>query len=147
MPYLITFSCYGAHLPGGCTSFERIRIPSSRGGPIEESQKLSDDCAARMRQPPFVLDDALAPLVLASIRETCRFRGWTLHAVHVRTTHVHSIVSGITSHSDALRDLKHMPYGLWRGPEAFANACAGRGTAVSGCWRTTKLCRPVLTMF
>lgn len=46
-----------------------------------------------MAQPPFVLDDDQRASAAATITEVCAFRGWTLHAINVRTNHVHMLVS------------------------------------------------------
>ena len=52
------------------------------------------------------LDLRESSLVLAAIREVCLFRGWTLIAAHVRSTHVHVVVGGVAETSYAIRDFK-----------------------------------------
>lgn len=44
------------------------------------------DCAC-------LLDRKRRRLVLAAIREHCDYRGWVLHAAHVRSNHAHLVVS------------------------------------------------------
>jgi REP element-mobilizing transposase RayT len=45
-----------------------------------------------MKQEPYCLNKADRATVLASMRECCTYRRWTLLAGHVRSTHVHVIV-------------------------------------------------------
>ena len=47
-----------------------------------------------MTAPPYRLDERRRGVVLAAIREHAGFRGWHVLACHVRTTHVHLVVSG-----------------------------------------------------
>jgi REP element-mobilizing transposase RayT len=46
-----------------------------------------------LRQPPAKLDPQSRAVVTTTLRETCRRRGWTLHALNVRTNHVHAVVA------------------------------------------------------
>jgi REP element-mobilizing transposase RayT len=46
-----------------------------------------------MSQSAVSLTDAQRAIVEATIREHCRIRGWTLHAVNVRMNHVHVVVA------------------------------------------------------
>jgi REP element-mobilizing transposase RayT len=47
----------------------------------------------RMRQPPFLLSDPEArAIVRDAIVRVCEVRAWNLHALHVRTNHVHGVV-------------------------------------------------------
>ena len=45
-----------------------------------------------MDQPCYYLDEARRKIVLETIIDQARYRGWTLLAVHVRTTHVHVVL-------------------------------------------------------
>ncbi len=47
-----------------------------------------------MTQAPYELDIRRAHIVLESIKEVCRFRGWALIAAHVRCNHVHVVLDG-----------------------------------------------------
>jgi REP element-mobilizing transposase RayT len=46
-----------------------------------------------MTQEPYLLDANRREIVRDAVIEECRFRGWTLHALHVRSNHVHVVVS------------------------------------------------------
>jgi len=52
------------------------------------------------------LEIGQAHVVLGAIGETCAYRGWTLIAGHVRSTHAHVVVDGIAGTSAAIRDFK-----------------------------------------
>jgi len=60
----------------------------------------------RMSQPSYDLDAPRRRLVLQSIRDVCAYRGWTLHAVHVRARHVHVVVSGNQTPDRMMNDFK-----------------------------------------
>jgi REP element-mobilizing transposase RayT len=46
-------------------------------------------------------------MVEQAIREQCRYRGWVLHALGCRTTHVHAVVSAAgRSPNEVLRAIK-----------------------------------------
>ena len=71
MYYLPTFSTYGTHVHG-------------------------DELGSVFRGELLEPDDE-RDRVLASIRDVCRFRSWTLVAAHVRTSHVHVVAGGKTA--------------------------------------------------
>ena len=87
--FLITFTCYGSHLPGqeGCID-RRHNVPGSRRPEPNEALREFWSVA-----DPFELGAAERPIVLSAIREVCRFRGWSLLAAHIRASHVHVVVS------------------------------------------------------
>ena len=45
-------------------------------------------------QEPYSLDSARRQVVLNSLKEVCHHRGWTLLAAHVRTNHIHIVITG-----------------------------------------------------
>src|SRR4051794_35708079 len=46
-----------------------------------------------MTQKPYRLDAVRRQIVLKSLQEVCSRRGWTLLAAHVRTNHVHVVIT------------------------------------------------------
>jgi REP element-mobilizing transposase RayT len=46
-----------------------------------------------MGQTPYSLDAIRRPIVRKCLQEVCCFRGWTLLAAHVRTNHLHVVLS------------------------------------------------------
>lgn len=46
-----------------------------------------------MSHESVVLNHAMRVAAEAAMRHHCAFRGWTLHALNLRTNHVHAVVS------------------------------------------------------
>jgi hypothetical protein len=96
LTYLITFTCYGAHVHGdqSGTVDRKHNLPGSR--------LLNPDPARAgierqlMQHRPYLLDGTRRELVLGSIHEVCSHRGWNLLAAHVRLNHVHTVVEADT---------------------------------------------------
>src|SRR5262249_56623470 len=59
-----------------------------------------------MSQPAYALDQPRRRIVLATIQEVCRHRGWRLVACHVRTTHVHAIIAAQAAPEKVMNDFK-----------------------------------------
>jgi REP element-mobilizing transposase RayT len=105
--YLITFRCYGTWLHGDTRgSIDRFHhqykspyLPRSHRR-VEIAQRL-------LKSRPVLLDAMQRKIVEEAIREVCAYRGWYLHAVSVRTNHVHSVASiGAVSPGRALNAFK-----------------------------------------
>src|SRR5262249_12150256 len=90
--YLITFATYGSHLPGqhGTVDSERNLYGSPLGEPNAIREKYARE---QVITTPYILDAPRRDAVLKSINDVCRYRSWTLIAAHVRTNHVHAVVS------------------------------------------------------
>ena len=61
---------------------------------------------SRLKEPPYVLDHEARLLVLGAAFEVCRHRNWTPYGIHVRTTHVHAVISGEVKPERMLSDFK-----------------------------------------
>jgi REP element-mobilizing transposase RayT len=59
-----------------------------------------------MKNPPYLLDGPRRQIVLRAILGVCEYRGWTLHAAHVRTNHIHIIVDASRSAEAVTHDCK-----------------------------------------
>jgi REP element-mobilizing transposase RayT len=108
--YFITFTTYGERLHGD----ERGSVRRGRLLPSERLEPNADLVAferGEMGEPPLRLEDAQRSCVAATISEVCAFKGWALHALNVRTNHVHIVVSA-----------GDIP------PEAVMNACKAWAT-------------------
>ena len=91
--YLITFRSYGTWLHGD-TRGSIDRFHNLYKSPyIEPNEKWHRHNAQVLEHEPVVLNAAQRRAVDCAIRETCSFRKWYLHALNVRTNHVHSVVS------------------------------------------------------
>ncbi len=106
LAYFLTFHTYGTWLHGDNRgSVDRKR--SELGDPIiDPNPSLHRRRAAALRQDPLILSHEQRECVDRAMRETCSHRGWTVHALNVRTNHVHVVVSGHVEPERILGDLK-----------------------------------------
>ena len=106
LAYLITFRCYGTWLHGDPRgSIDRQHnqygarlLPSDLRRMWRVQERLHED--------PIELTAERRCIVEDTIRQVCLHRGWMLHALNVRTNHVHSVISASAKPEQVLRDLK-----------------------------------------
>src|SRR4051794_38955632 len=93
LAYFITFSTYGTWLHGqSAGSIDRYHNqPGTPFLPPDEEQRAS--ILRRMAQEPYRLDEPRRGVVRHAILEECRFRNWVVHALHIRSNHVHLVVT------------------------------------------------------
>ncbi len=90
----ITFTTYGSWLHGdkrGSVDKEHNRYSSAFVNPnsgLHRKEQIA------LKNPPFVLKQSQREMVLKAILRVCEFRRWFAHAVHVRSSHIHIVVSG-----------------------------------------------------
>jgi REP element-mobilizing transposase RayT len=106
LAYLLTFTCYGTWLHGDATGsidrrHNRYGTPLLPPSPPDERANRG-----RMEQPPYVLDSPRRRVVRQAIEGVCAHRGWVLHALHVRTNHVHAVVHSDVKPERILNDFK-----------------------------------------
>lgn len=91
--YFITYRTYGTWLHGD----EKGSVDRSHNG--YGASLLPPDEDRRARSERRMLDDAVTlnalrrGIVDETIRQVCEHRGWTLHELNVRTTHVHIVIT------------------------------------------------------
>jgi REP element-mobilizing transposase RayT len=92
LAYFLTFRTFGTWHPGDERgSVNRVNnVYGERG--IARNPRLSHWSQQIQNDDTFVLDAAGRSVVDAAIRDACRFRGWKLIALNVRTNHVHAVV-------------------------------------------------------
>jgi REP element-mobilizing transposase RayT len=88
LAYFLTWSTYGTWLPGD----ERGWIEYRHGWQLPDTVRRLE-AAARMTEDACRLDGEQRNAVERQIAETCKFRGWELHAVNCRSNHVHVVVA------------------------------------------------------
>jgi REP element-mobilizing transposase RayT len=93
LAYLITFRCYGTWLHGDergsiDRAHNRFRTPY-----IPPNRQWLRHNASKLRDEPVTLGAERPESVEKAVRETCSVRGWLLHALNVRTNHVHVVAS------------------------------------------------------
>jgi len=119
--YLLTFRSYGTWLHGD----ERGSIDRNHNaygtpalpGSIQRERRNR----LLLNQPPVYLNVRQRMVVQSSIKDTCNMRRWTLWESHVRTNHVHVVLSCDKKPSAALSALK---------------ANATRSMRSAGCWQS-----------
>ena len=93
LAYFITFTTYGTWLHGrNPGSVDRgHNVPGTAFVPADAD--LESARRQAMRQDPYLLDEPQRAVVLRTIREVTAHRGWKLWAAHVRSNHVHVVVT------------------------------------------------------
>ncbi len=100
--YFLTWVTYGTWLPGDPRGWVEYHRGWQLPDPIKEIE-----AAARMSEDACRLGDEERAVVENQIRQTCRHRGWRLHAVNCRSNHVHVVMSAADTRPKKVRtDLK-----------------------------------------
>src|ERR1700733_6911551 len=93
LAFFITFTTYGAWLHGrqqGSVDREH-NVLGPPFLPDDREREASNRNA--MRQEPYTLDEPRRRVVLRTIREVAHHRKWKLWAVHIRSNHVHVVIT------------------------------------------------------
>ena len=120
LAYLITFTTYGTWLhgdPRGSVDLEH-NVPDTPY--LDPNPRRLTWERGHARRAPLVLDAVARPLVEAAVLDVCSHRDWTLHAVNVRTNHVHVVVSAPVRPEGVLHDLKAYATRVLRQPGRIA---------------------------
>jgi hypothetical protein len=92
LAYFITFRTYGTWLHGDDRGWVD-RSHHAYGQPYEDPNPALERFEhSLLAHPPVKLTQAQRVRCECAIRETCGHRGWALHALNVRTNHVHVVV-------------------------------------------------------
>ena len=124
LAFLITFRSYGTWLHGderGSVNRFRNQYKSPR---LPPEKKWLQTNTQRLKTNMVLLDATQRQCVEAAAQETCEIRGWHLHAINVRTNHVHIVVSAGT-----------------KKPETALNAFKANATRKmreKGCWKSPR---------
>jgi REP element-mobilizing transposase RayT len=105
--YFITFSCYGTHLHGSAAGSvdRRHNVPGTRWIEPDPHRELAE--TNRMTAAQYILARGARSTVLESFRKSCAIKGWLLCAAHVRSTHVHLVVSSPETPERVMAYMKH----------------------------------------
>ena len=125
--YLITFTTYGTWLHGdkrGSVDKEHNRYSSVF---VRPNSGLNRKEQIALKNHPFVLEKSQRVAVLKAILRVCEFREWFAHAVHVRSSHVHIVVSGEAKPGKMMVDFKAYATRMIR-------KCNNEKTAVKKYW-------------
>ncbi len=107
LAYLITWTTYGTWLHGDERGSADRTSPRTPGtpylGPDRARASFERD---ELKSDPVLLTPPMRELINNIIREHCTFRGWSIHALNVRTNHVHAVVSAPVPPEKAMGELK-----------------------------------------
>ena len=103
--YLITFACYGSHLPGQQGIIDRQHNQVGARTLLASPQRFAH-AHASMADKPYEMDSSRRAVVLKSIQHLCLRRSWQLLAAHVRVTHLHIIVEADSSPERVMTAIK-----------------------------------------
>jgi REP element-mobilizing transposase RayT len=106
--YFITFSTYGTWLHGSSKGQGSVDLQHDQyGSPyVEPDASRESQSRDRMTQPPYTMGADERAIVRDAIVELCLERGWRLLAVHVRSNHVHVVVSVDRDPGRVMSDMK-----------------------------------------
>jgi REP element-mobilizing transposase RayT len=101
LAYFLTWATYGTWLPGD----QRGWVEYRRGRQMPDPAKQLE-AAARMSENACLLDEVQRDAVHQQVAETCRYKGWKLHAVNCRTNHIHIVVTALARPKNVRVQLK-----------------------------------------
>lgn len=104
--YFLTWTTYGTWLhgdPRGSVSREQNRPGTTFVAP---SRAMVEQDAKRLKHVPIVLNEVQRRCVDSTIRAHAEYRRWQLHAVNVRTNHVHVVCTGALSPERMMGEFK-----------------------------------------
>ena len=102
LAYFITFTCYGTFLHGDLR--RAVDRRTKFGTPFLQPHLFRfPGSKRRMKYPAYRLSKENRVIVNHSIQETCHYRSWRLQASHVRSNHVHAVISA-TGPPEPVRD-------------------------------------------
>jgi REP element-mobilizing transposase RayT len=102
LAYLITWTTYGAWLPGD----KRGWCKKGHSGIKKPDWRLEDEARDLMVESTVKLTQAQRRIIEDTVTAHCAIRGWKLHAVNARTNHVHVVVSAQREPEEVMNQLK-----------------------------------------
>jgi alanyl-tRNA synthetase len=104
--YFITWHTYGTWLHGqdeGSVDPEHNAPGSPTVAPQRGLEQFEQE---RLIHAPVIFDAAMRSIVERAIHEVAHHRGWDIYAVHVRTNHVHVVLTAQTTPERVMNDFK-----------------------------------------
>jgi len=105
LAYLLTFTTYGTWLHGDERGSVNRRA-RGRSKPIAPDAILNDHMRDKLKHPALKLSGPMRKDVREALTGYCDFKQWPLQALHVRTSHVHLVVSAVADSARMLNGLK-----------------------------------------
>ncbi len=103
LAYFITWTTYGTWLPGDQRGWvDKHEFGIKTGNVVKEKAAQK-----RMNETAITLNTDKRMVAENAIKEACNYKGWKIHALNIRTNHIHIVISGyLTEPSEILRVLK-----------------------------------------
>ena len=89
LAYFLTWTAYGTWLPGD----ERGGNRKGEHDSLPWNMAREESAHGDLKEAPFLLTPADRTIVESTIGKHCEIRDWELHAVSVRSNHVHVVVT------------------------------------------------------
>ena len=99
--FFITWTTYGTWLPGDPRGWRKMNAGEKLPQP-----KLYDWCSARLTDTPVFLSGIHREKVAAVIRQHAEHRNWRMHALAVRSNHIHIAIEADAKPETVTRQLK-----------------------------------------
>ena len=93
LAYFLTWTCYGTWLHGDARGSVDLDHNAPGTPYLPPYQQRMRTTAQALHHAPVNLNQQARGLVTRTILGHCTIRGWTAHALNVRTNHVHIIVT------------------------------------------------------
>jgi REP element-mobilizing transposase RayT len=105
--YLITIRTFGTWLHGDERGSVDRHGKNIYGTPkIAPTPEFETSMSEKTNYKPFLFNRKARSAVEKSIREVCKYRAYSLHAVNVRTNHVHAVISAQLEPEKIINTLK-----------------------------------------
>ncbi len=105
LAYLLTFTSYGTWLHGDERGSVNRRI-RGRSKVVAADPILHEHMRGKLNHAPVELNGSMRKVVREACKGYCEFKQWPLRALHVRTNHVHLVVSAVADSARMLNGLK-----------------------------------------
>ena len=102
LAYFLTWTTYGTWLHGDA----RGSVKSGKPGIQPPDMRCEERALQSMSESEVLLTPQQRELVDSTIRRHCEIRKWTVHAVNVRSNHVHAVISALVPPDAVMAQLK-----------------------------------------
>jgi REP element-mobilizing transposase RayT len=106
LAYHLTFTAYGTWLHGDERGSVNRKSRSARRKYMTPDPILQEYMEGRLKHAKVKLDANARHIVSTAIEDYCTFKTWPLHAINVRTNHVHVVVDAVEPASKMLNAIK-----------------------------------------
>ncbi len=108
LAYFITFTTYGTWLHGTSKAKGSVDAEHNAYGSafVQPDADRLATAQKQMMQPPYIMDAAQRAVVCDAIVEMGREKGWKVWAAHVRSNHVHVVITADREPGRLMSDLK-----------------------------------------